>query len=513
MNIDDITLSLVSNTLRAWRGAEDLPAGLLALDVLRKGGSATEVERGIHLRDLIESLVITELQDQRASEHALNDALPTTRADLLQAVGMDFSRNNGELEAWSALYHRYLAPVPLSVEELATAAHLDVRNFRRRVNGGVERLTDRLQRLEMAEHNRVQQAQLGRHLPPPEYARLFGVDQHRRKLADLLRHENGPDFVSIEGMGGIGKTALARAVTSSLAENSNLDGIAWISARQTWFNDRGEIETTSDPATTLADIVSRLVTQLGYSELAGLNTQEKLDRLAAIFRSTRHLIVIDNLESISDVDILLPALMPLARPTRFLLTSRESMSRYPMVPCFRVPSLSFDDSRALVESELHRRGFNSTPSLEDMTALYELVGGAPLALKLVSSQMSRWPLAVLINDMRRASRSAPESLYTFIYRRTWMVLDDSARELLLSLLTIAPDGEDIHWLRVMSFLPPDAFDKALDQLLTYSLLQLAGLSDSLHYRLHRLTTTFLQTEILSTWQEADSGSNPEFTSE
>jgi hypothetical protein len=214
------------------------------------------------------------------------------------------------------------------------------------------------------------------------------------------------------------------------------------------------------------------------------------------------LIVIDNLESVGEVDALVPALTPLARPARFLLTSRRTMSRHPAVFCRPVPSLSFDDSRALVEAELGRHGWNVALKREDMAALYEVVGGAPLALKLVAAQMSRWPLAVLIDDLRRARRRAPESLYTFIYQRTWLALDDQARQLLISCLTIAPDGEDIDWLRLMSFLPPDEFDGALDQLLAYSLLQLAGLPAAPRYRLHRLTTTFLQTEILNNWESA-----------
>ena len=145
-------------------------------------------------------------------------------------------------------------------------------------------------------------------------------------MAGRLRQADGPAFVSLEGLGGMGKTALARAVAFALAEDSDFDGIAWISARQTWLNDRGAIETTPDAATSLADIVARLATQLGFVELAGLSAADKLDRLAGFLKSTRQLIVIDNLESVSDVELLLPALMPLARPTRFLLTSRQTLS-------------------------------------------------------------------------------------------------------------------------------------------------------------------------------------------
>jgi hypothetical protein len=184
------------------------------------------------------------------------------------------------------------------------------------------------------------------------------------------------------------------------------------------------------------------------------------------------------------------------------------LSHYPAVSRLPVPPLSLDDSRALVESELRRRGRAAALKPGDTAALYEVVGGAPLALKLLAAQMSRWPLPVLLDNLRRAHRRAPENLYTFIYQRSWLALDDPARQLLLSLLTIAPDGEDIEWLRLMSFLPPDEFDDALAQLLIYSLLEAAGPPESPRYRLHRLTTTFLQTEILSNWEGAATPPDP-----
>jgi hypothetical protein len=437
----------------------------------------------------------------RAAEGVAAPAV-VSRADALAAVSRDFAHHNGELEEWSALYHRFLSPVAPSVEELARAAALDARNFRRRVDGGLRRLVARLQRLEMAEHDRLRHVRLSRHLPPPEYAQLFGVADAQREVAGRLRRADGPDFLSLEGLGGMGKTALARAVAFALAEDSDFDGIAWISARQTWLNDRGAIETTSDAATSLADIVARLATQLGFVELAGLSAAEKLERLAGFLKSTRQLIVIDNLESVSDVELLLPALMPLARPARFLLTSRQTLSHFPAVTRFPVRPLSPADSRALVEAELRRRGRPGALPAAEMAALYEVVGGTPLALKLVAAQMAHWPLPALLDNLRRA-RHAPERLYTFIYRRAWLALGDPARQLLLSLLPLAPDGEDVAWLRAMSFLPPAAFDEALGQLGDYSLLEMAGPDDAPRYRLHRLTTTFLQTEVLAGWGAAE----------
>lgn len=498
MDIDDITPSLVTNTLKAWRQAEEPPSGLLDLDLLRDGATG-RVERDIRLRELVESLVSTELDGQRRAVGVAVSEPPRTRDGHLAALGRDFAHNNAELEAWSALFHRYLARIPLSVHDLAGAASLDARNFRRRVDHGIKRLTGELRRREMKEHDRRGVLRRSRHLPPPEYARLFGVDAAREEVAGLLRRDSGPGFVSIEGLGGIGKTALARAVAFDLAQTSDYDGIAWVSARQLWLSDRGTIETLPDAATSLADIVSRAATQLGFTELAGLGVGEKLEQLAAGLRDSRHLMVIDNLESVSDVVLLLPALAPLAHPTRFLLTSRETLSHSSLVTRYPVRPLSPDDSRALVESELRRRGRSVRLRPEDMAELYDVIGGLPLALKLVAAQVNHWPLRTLLDNLRTAQDHAPERLYSFIYRRAWLALSDSARRLLLSLLPLAPDGEDIEWLQLMSLLPPGEFAAALAQLLDYSLLETAGPPESPRYRLHRLTTTFLQTEVLAGW--------------
>jgi hypothetical protein len=501
VDVDAITAPVLNATLRAWRAADPVPADLLALDILRDPAAASPTERAIRLHDLIVSLAAAELARLRAAE-ALSPIAGDSHADVLAAVARDFAQGNSELEEWSALHHRFLAPVAPGVEALARAAALDTRNFRRRVDAGVRRLVARLQRLEMAAHSRLGHLRRGRHLPPPEYAHLFGVAEAQQDVAARLRRRDGPDFISLEGLGGMGKTALARAVAFALAEESDFDGIAWISARQTWLNDRGAIESAPDAATSLADIVARLATQLGFVELAGLSAADKLERLAGYLKSTRQLIVIDNLESVSDVELLLPALLPLARPARFLLTSRQTLSHFPAVVRFPVHPLSPADSRALVESELRRHGRPGALPAAEMAALYDVVGGTPLALKLVAAQMAYWPLPALLENLRRARDHAPERLYTFIYQRAWLALDDPARQLLLSLLPLSADGEDVAWLRAMSFLSPATFDDALGQLRDFSLLEAAGPDAAPRYRLHRLTMTFLQTEVLAGWNAA-----------
>lgn len=500
MDIDAITVEVITKTLRACQQGQKLPPDLLALDLLSDPPSSSPGGQDIRLRDLILNVTTEELARARQAEGVAEPDTPLTRETLRRAIESDFG-GGGELQAWSALYHRYLAPIEFSAEKLAEAAHVDPRHFRRLVDAGTRRLTDHLRRAEMAAHARARALRLGRHLPPPDYAQLFGINLPCAELTGLLRGPDGPAFISIEGLGGIGKTALARVVAFDLARDSEFDGICWISARHTFLSDSGALELLPQAARSVTDVVNRLATQLGFTELAGLDLSDKLERLSTFLATVRYLIVIDNLESLEDVDALLPALASLGEPTRFLLTSRQSLTHYPFVQRLTIPPLTFEDSLSLVESELTRRRREVALSPVNAARLYDVVGGMPLALKLIAAQLARWPLDVILESLRQATLPTPESLYTFIYRQAWAALDNNARELLVSLLTIAPEGDDIEWLRLVSFLPPAAFDQALAQLLAYSLLETVGEPDYPKFRLHRLTVTFLQSEILTAWDE------------
>ena len=68
---------------------------------------------------------------------------------------------------------------------------------------------------------------------------------------------------------------------------------------------------------------------------------------------------------------------------------------------------------------------------------------------------------------------------------------------------MSPDGEDADWLQVISRLSSDEFHKALQQLQAFSLLEVTGTLSTPLYHLHRLTNTFLRTQILQQWEYAD----------
>ena len=503
MQPDEINPKLLEQTLRALRLGQTPPVEILNLRLLEKTNSQTK--RTSQLFELLISIgsESLELHRQMAGLPHLEDE-NLSREDQLVNLATDFSIGDPELESWSALYHRYLSPNTLRVSELANAAHVAPRQYRRRVERGVSHLVTALRQAEMESPPPTKNRLLSRHLPPPDYIKLFGIEETLDLLLQVLTTPEGPKFVSLEGLGGIGKTALAQAVAWRMAEKGTVNGIPWISARHEWLSHQGVIQKLADPVQSVDDIIARLTIQLGQEQLAGLPTTAKLERLQALLTNEPHLVVIDNLESMKDVEALIPALYPLAGATRFLLTSRTTLRNFQFIQVFPINELSQENSQALLESELKRRGRNQKIPQKDMHALYETIGGHPLALKLASAQMGSLPVDHILKGLREAHQKGPESLYTYIYRQTWQLLEDSAKKLLLSMLMVSPDGESLDWIQIMSALPSGEFDQALAQLLDYSLLEVGGKLDMPYYRLHRLTVTFLQTDILSTWQSRKS---------
>lgn len=499
MHLDAITPKLLADTLRAAQQKRPLPPGWDAPHFLRPVEADSPAGRDLALREHLAALAAAQLEAARRFEGILTPAAPPSKPAMSSALCADFGPRSDDLEAWSALYHRYLAPSSLSVEEMAHAANVEERSFRRRVDDGLRLLADLLREQERQAHLAAN-VYLRRHLPPPDYVRLFGVQDSVTRLHGLLTAPDGPRLVSIEGMGGIGKTALAQETAVRLAESGWWEGILWISARQQRIDRDGTLLALDDAARSLDDVVTRLAHQLGQSHLAGQPTVDKLAALGPVLSAAPYLIVIDNLETLSDSRELVPALYPLAGGARFLLTSRRSLRDWAFVQTCPVPPLSLENSSRLVQGELERRGHRVPLDADSLRSLYNVVGGVPLALKLIAAQIPHFPLDHLLDWLRRAGGRMSEGMFTYIYRHAWQLLDDPARRLLLAMLTLSPDGEDVAWMRLISDLPEAQFEPALAALLDCGLLQVSGSLQEPLYHLHRLTVTFLQSDLLLGWQ-------------
>ena len=366
----------------------------------------------------------------------------------------------------------------------------------------IAQLVDLLYAQEQAACARLRTVALSR-LEPPAYLQLFGVETHVDHLLAQIMAPGPPWLYAIEGIGGIGKTTLADRLMRRALDRTPWCDIAWVTARQRLLNLGGYIDPLPTPALTADALVDALCGQL-LSEAANLprqTTAEKFQMLRSTLKRTPHLIVIDNLETVQDVDVLLAHLRELADPTRFVLTSRHNLYHEHDIHHFAVPELDRAQALALVRFEATIRNLPAIAAAGDaeLTPIYAAVGGNPLALRLVVGQLHIHALPAILHDLATVNSRKVESLYTFIYRRAWDNLDEPGRRLLLAMPLTDILGADLDFLAAVSALEEAELRHALDALVMLNLIDARGALEYRRYSIHSLTRTFLQEQVAK-WQ-------------
>jgi predicted ATPase/DNA-binding SARP family transcriptional activator len=220
-------------------------------------------------------------------------------------------------------------------------------------------------------------------LPAP-VTELIGREQAIDRVRELLAAGR---LVTLTGPGGVGKTSVAVAAAHALA-GSYPDGV--------WLVDLTVWDGSGDPAELILSVLS-------IPDAPGGTTP---DRLAAVLRARRTLLVLDNCEHVVEpVADLVGALLPAAPDLRVLATSREPLrlrgeARFDLPP-LDVPDT--DDAERLANSPAVRLFLARAGLVSDIAGVAEVcrrLDGIPLALELAASRVPALGVASLAERLR-----------------------------------------------------------------------------------------------------------------
>jgi len=331
-------------------------------------------------------------------------------------------------------------------------------------------------------------------LETPTYSQLFGVAEKLAEVRAQIETTSEPWLIALEGLGGVGKTSLADALVRELACHVRFREIGWVSARARLFRLSGDIETVGDrPELTLSELVDRLIDQFGLAGLRRRSDAEKLAGLTDFLRSQPSLVVVDNLEAVTDYHSLVLQLRGLVDPTKFLITTRHSLRDVSGVYSMTLRQLSRDDTFALIRHEAETRGMHELASATEaeMGQIYDVTGGNPLATKLIVGQIHTLSLPVALARFSAARARSVEELLTFIYANAWQALNQDCRRVLQALLLVAEEGGKLEQIAAAAELDQDDTADCLQRLATLSLVSVGGDLKERRYSLHQLTQTFV----------------------
>jgi hypothetical protein len=340
-------------------------------------------------------------------------------------------------------------------------------------------------------------AELESGLPPPTYTRLFGVGALQRELAGLVLTRTAPWVVAVVGMGGIGKTALVDAATRDIIPVLRFERIIWLR-----FDARTLTGHSLSPELALHSLLAQVAVHLNVD--VSTSPAQQLAQVSHRLKAMPHLIIVDNLESMAVPDLLLNYLVELANPGKFVLTTRTHPTGQAAVRYFSLPELDLADASALLRYHAGELGVTALAQApdEEIARIYAVTGGNPLALKLVAGLLDLLPLSRVLQDLARSRPGPVEELYQHIYWQSWCTLSAPAKALLQAMPLVSEAGASDDYLQALSGLSADDFWPALQELRARSLVEVRGTLDEKRYGVHRLTETFVRTEIVG-WNPYD----------
>ncbi len=340
-------------------------------------------------------------------------------------------------------------------------------------------------------------------LPTKTYHQLIGRSKEMEDILNALRSPDRRPMVAIVGLGGMGKTALAREIMGRCQQDEFFVHTVWTSAKTEHFIGgravQGE-EVTYDLDSVLGDIGR----QCQRLDIATMSLEQKKLAVNHLLATKRTLIMLDNLETVPDSEQLVQSLFDILGDSKLLITSRHQV-QHDRTYTVNLGGFPEEDGIAFLNSEGRERNISAVAEAPFKTLLeiHEKTGGAPLAMKLVVGQLSQQPMeAVLISLQEASAKGQDYNFYRFVYWYSWYLLDDTARMALVDMSVFPPmTGGAAQDVEEVSQLAAGDFWTAIGRLVTMSLVDKLGLTGQERYALHALTHYFILADITEEWAE------------
>ncbi len=235
-------------------------------------------------------------------------------------------------------------------------------------------------------------------LPEQPYKKFFGRVSAIESIKDTLL--GGATFIaSIDGVGGIGKTALAYHFCKTVViPSKEFNNIIWITAKETVFDPFSvesmikKVNNRFEGINTLIDVT---LTTIGFEEYIDKDLQSKKELFEEFIKSESVLIVLDNLENVEDENFfkyIKDDFNKFAVSNRNLKVLTTSRKRKRIIDNpIEIEGLDIEDALAMLKylaKEYDVKDIQKATD-HDNIILVEKVGKIPLGIEFIIGQMSK----------------------------------------------------------------------------------------------------------------------------
>lgn len=314
---------------------------------------------------------------------------------------------------------------------------------------------------------------ISHNLPQPHYERFIGREAELKRIIEILKPYPSSQhaLVTIDGVGGVGKSALALEVANhflhgfnGLPPEEHFNVIVWTSAKPNELLGDGLMK-RHRLLHNVDDIYKSisLVLQLEHFKYASEDEKPELVRQA--LTQYRTLIIVDNLETVDD-EAVIEFLHDLPAPTKAIVTTRHRIDvAYPI----RLKGMSEYEAFTLIEDESKKH--NATLTNTQKQKLYQRTGGIPAAIVWSLAQIGfGYNIEAVLTRL-----SDPDSeIAKFCFETTMSIIRGTNSHRMLMALAYLDGIANRHQIGVVAGLPKLDRDEGLVTLEKLSLVNKKG---------------------------------------
>ena len=264
----------------------------------------------------------------------------------------------------------------------------------------------------------------------PKRQHLIGRERYIEQVRHaLLRRRSW--IVSIDGIGGVGKSALALEIAHQLKEEGIYVGIVWVSAKASDLTPSG-IELRTPGLRSEDDLIRQIMRVAPIDDTA----DRADDRRAKVFwllsdQASPYLIIIDNLDTVEDERVF-QFLYDLGEreigETKAIITSRKASGAGMEV--IKLEGLEEEEAVQLLLHEANRKSLHSLLDAPDtvLTQIAHRCTGLPLAIIWVIARMHA--IGASLADTLKSLEDIRGGVLEYVFRSVLQSVSPDAREIL-----------------------------------------------------------------------------------
>jgi tetratricopeptide (TPR) repeat protein len=330
----------------------------------------------------------------------------------------------------------------------------------------------------------------------PRRQAFFGRTQEMKVVMRALNSADRTWGVLIDGIGGIGKTALAIEAAHRAMDEQLFDVCLFVTAKPSILAPGG-IRKQAPVARTLEDFFDETARLLGQTRILSLSGNEKRRALINTLNSLHVLLIYDNLETVPDKDVesMADLLRELPQGCKAIITSRRRGGEG--ANWLRLEKLEWDAARSIIENEIeHDIGLKNKLQLVESRwrELYDKTDGSPLALVHILGLMRVRTALTFIGALEMLDGNRNTDLQEFIFQEAIEELTPNEKLALSALSFFQRSATFNAWMYVAN-LSRKILEMTIDRLNTLALVDV--LTGEERYALHPLTRAFVRDQLLS----------------